>query len=73
MINKLTSIIYKSSILFNKSFNPTNSFNLILLFIIFISYILLFISLINKSNLLIKAEFINNIISFNIKLNKRVI
>jgi hypothetical protein len=44
-----------------------------LLFIIFISYILLFISFINKDVFLIKVKFINNIISLNIKLNKRII
>ena len=73
MTNRLISMIYKSLISYIKSFKPINSLNLTLLFIIFISYIFLFISLINKSNLLIKARFISDIISFNIKLNKRVI
>ena len=73
MINGLTFIIYKSLILYIKSFKPISSLNLTSLFIIFISYILLFISFINKSNFLIKVEFISDIISFNIKLNKRVV
>jgi hypothetical protein len=73
MTNKLTFIIYKLLILYIKPFKPTNSFSLTSLFIIFISYILLFISFINKSNFLIKVKSINNIISFNVKLNKRVI
>jgi len=73
MINGLTFIIYKSSVLYIKSFKPISSFNLISLFIISIFYILLSISLINESNLLIKAESINDIISFNVKLNKRVV
>jgi len=55
-------MIYKLLNLFNKSFKLINSFSLISLFIIFIFYILL-----------IKAEFINDIISLNIKSNKRVI
>jgi hypothetical protein len=73
MINKLMFIIYKLLDLYNKSFKPISSFSPISLFIIFISYILLFVSFINKSNFLIKAKFINDIISFNIKLNKRVV
>ena len=73
MINKLIFIIYKSLNSYNKSFKLISSFNLISLFIISISYILLSVSLINKSNLLIKIKSINNIISFNIKLNKRVV
>jgi len=73
MTNKLTFIIYKSSILYIRSFKPISSLSLISLFIISISYILLFISFINKSNLLIKARFINDIISFNVKLSKKVI
>ena len=73
MTNGLTSTIRKSSVPYIKSFKPTSSLSLTSLFIISISYILLFISLINKSNLLIKAESINDIISFNIKLSKRVV
>jgi len=73
MINELTSTIRKSSVPYIKSFKPTSSLNLTSLFIISISYILLSVSLINKSNLLIKAGFINDIISFNVKLNKRVV
>ena len=69
----MTFIIRKLLILYIKSFKPINSFNLISLFIIFISYILLFISFINKSNFLIKVKFINDIISLNVKVNKRVI
>jgi hypothetical protein len=45
----------------------------ILLFITFISYILLFISLITKGTLLIKAGSISNIISLSVKLSKRVV
>jgi hypothetical protein len=67
------SMTYKLLNSYNKSFKPINSFKLTSLSVISISYILLFISLINKSNLLIKAEFISDIISFNIKSNKRVI
>jgi len=66
-------IIYKSLVLYIKSLKLINSLSLTLLFIISISYILLFISFINENNFLIKTEFINNIISFNIKLNKRVV
>jgi hypothetical protein len=44
-----------------------------LLFIISISYILLSISLISKSNLLINTRSISNIISLSIKLGKRVV
>jgi len=66
-------MIRKSSILYIKSFKPISSFNLTLFFIIFISYILLSVSFINKNNFLIKVKFINDIISFNIKLNKRVV
>ena len=73
MTNGLIFIIRKSLILYIKSFKPINSFNLTLLFIIFIFYILLFISFINKNNLLIKTESINDIISLNVKVNKRVI
>jgi hypothetical protein len=73
MINGLTFIIYKSLILYIKSFKPISSLNLTSLFIIFISYILLSVSFIIESNLLIKAGFISDIISFNVKLNKRVI
>ena len=73
MINGLISTIYKSSVLYIKSFKPINSFNLISLFIIFIFYILLFVSFINKNNLLIKVKSINDIISFNVKLNKKVV
>jgi len=73
MINELTSTIRKSSVPYIKSFKPTSSLNLTSLFIISISYILLSVSLINKSNLLIKAGFINDIISFNVKLNKKVV
>jgi len=73
MINKLMSIIYKSSVLYIKSFKLISSLNLTLLFIIFISYILLSVSLINKSNLLIKVKSVNNIISFNIKLSKKIV
>jgi hypothetical protein len=73
MTNGLIFIIRKSLILYIKSFKPTNSLSPISLFIIFISYILLSVSFINKSNLLIKAESISNIISFNVKLNKRVV
>jgi hypothetical protein len=72
------SIIYKCLILGNKFLKLINSrlissFKLILLFIIFIFYILLSISFINKGNLLINIRSISNIISFNIKLNKRVV
>jgi len=67
------SIIYKSSVLYIKSFKLISSLNLTLLFIIFISYILLSVSLINKSNLLIKVKSVNNIISFNIKLSKKIV
>ena len=73
MTNGLIFTIYKSLDLYNKSFKPISSLNLISLFIISIFYILLFISFINKDNLLIKAESINDIISFNIKLSKRVV
>jgi len=73
MTNKLTFIIRKLLVLYIKFFKPTNSFSLTSLFIIFISYILLFVSFINKSNLLIKTKSINDIISFNVKLNKRVV
>ena len=73
MTNGLISTIRKSSVPYIKSFKPTSSLNLTSLFIISISYILLSVSLINKSNLLIKAGFINDIISFNVKLNKRVV
>jgi len=66
-------MIHKSLILCIKSFKPTSSFNLISLFIIFIFYILLSVSFINEDNLLIKAESISDIISFNVKLNKRVV
>ena len=66
-------IIYKSLVLYIKSFKLISSLNLTLLFIIFISYILLSVSLINKSNLLIKTKSISDIISFNVKLNKRVV
>jgi hypothetical protein len=62
--NKFLILIYSKLISFLK---------LILLSIIFISYILLFISLINKSNLLVNIRFINNIISLSIKLNKKVV
>ena len=73
MINGLISIIRKSLILYIKSFKPTNSLSPISLFIIFISYILLSVSFINKGNLLIKVKFISDIISFNVKLSKRVV
>ena len=73
MINGLMSMTYKSSDSYNKSFKPINSFSLTSLFIISIFYILLFVSFINKSNLLIKTEFISDIISLSVKLNKRVV
>jgi hypothetical protein len=73
MTNGLIFTIYKSLDLYNKSFKPINSFSLTSLFIISISYILLSVSLINKSNFLIKAKSISDIISLNIKLKKRVI
>ena len=73
MINELTSTIRKSSVPYIKSFKPTSSLNLTSLFIISISYILLSVSLTNKSNFLIKVKSINDIISFNVKLNKRVV
>ena len=73
MTNGLTSTIRKSSVPYIKSFKPISSFSPTLLSIISISYILLFISLINKSNLLIKARSISDIISLNVKLSKRVV
>jgi hypothetical protein len=73
MTNRLIFIIYKSLDLYNRSFKLISSLSLILLFIISISYILLFISFINKGNLLVKAGFISNIISLNIKIEKRVV
>ena len=73
MINGLMFMTYKSSDSYNKSFKPINSFSLTSLFIISIFYILLFVSFINKSNLLIKTEFISDIISLSVKLNKRVV
>jgi len=73
MTNGLISTIRKSSVPYIKSFKPTSSLNLTSLFIIFISYILLSVSLINKDNLLIKVRSISNIISLNVKLNKRVV
>jgi len=73
MINGLTSTIYKLLISCIKSFKPISSLSPTLLSVIFISYILLSVSFINKDNLLIKAESINDIISFNIKLSKRVV
>ena len=73
MTNGLTSTIRKSSVPYIKSFKPISSFSPTLLSIISISYILLFISLINESNLLIKAGFISDIISLSVKLSKRVV
>jgi hypothetical protein len=73
MTNRLISMIYKSLILYIKSFKLINSFSLTSLFILYVFYILLFISLINEDNLLIKVKFISDIISFNIKLNKRIV
>ena len=73
MTNKLMFIIRKSLVLYIKSFKPISSLNLILFSVISISYILLFISLINESNLLIKAGFISDIISLSVKLSKRVV
>jgi hypothetical protein len=73
MTNRLISMIYKSLILYIKSFKLINSFSLTSLFIISVFYILLFISLISEDNLLIKVKFISDIISFNIKLNKRIV
>ena len=73
MINELTSTIRKSSVPYIKSFKPTSSLSLISLSVISISYILLSVSLINEGNLLIKAEFISDIISFSVKLGKRVV
>jgi hypothetical protein len=72
------SIVYKCLILVNRFFKSI-SFKLISflkptsLFIIFISYILLFISLINKGNLLVKVGSISDIISPSVKLSKRVV
>jgi hypothetical protein len=66
-------MIYKLLDLYNKSFKPISSSSLILLSIISISYILLFISSINKGNLLIKAGSTSNIISLSVKLRRRVV
>ena len=71
--NGLTSTIRKSLIPYIKYFKPTSSLSLTSLFIISISYILLSVSLINEDNLLVKAGSISDIISFNVKLSKRVV
>jgi hypothetical protein len=73
MINGLTSTTRKSSDSYNKSSRPISSLNPTSLSVIFISYILLSVSPINKSNLLIKAESVSDIISFNVKPSKRVV
>jgi hypothetical protein len=73
MTNRLISIIYKSLDLYNRSFKPTSSFSLTLLFTISISYILLSISPTNKGNLLVKAGSASNIISPSVKLGRRVV
>ena len=73
MTNGLTSTIRKSSVPYIKSFKPTSSLSLTSLFIISISYILLSVSLTNEGNLLIKAGSISDIISFSVKLSKRVV
>ena len=73
MINGLTSTIRKSSVLYIKSSRPISSLNPTSLSVIFISYILLSVSPINKGNLLIKAESVSDIISFNVKPSKRVV
>ena len=73
MTNGLTSIIYKSLDLYNRSSKPTSSPSPTSLSIISISYILLSISPTNKSNLLVKAGFASNTISLSIKLRRRVV
>jgi hypothetical protein len=69
----LISIVYKFSVLGNRFSRSISSPLLILYFIIFISYILLSVSPTIKGTLLVKAGFISNIISLNIKLGKRVV
>ena len=66
-------MIRKSSVPYIKSFKPISFLSLTSLSVISISYILLSVSLINEDNLLVKAESVNNIISFNVKLSKRVV
>jgi hypothetical protein len=73
MTNGLTSTTYKSSDSYDRSFRPISSLSLTSLSVISISYILLSVSLINKSNLLVKAGSISDIISFSVKLDKRVV
>jgi len=73
MTNKLIFIIYKLLDLYNRSFKLISSLSPTLLSVISISYILLFISLTNKGNLLIKAGFVSDIISLSVKLGRRVV
>jgi hypothetical protein len=73
MTNGLTSMTYKSSDSYNKSFKPISSLSLTSLSVISISYILLFVSPISEDNLLIKAGSVSDIISLSVKLNKRVV
>jgi hypothetical protein len=71
-------IVYKYLVISNKflvliSFKLISFPKLTLLSVISIYYILLFISLINKSNLLVNIKSISNIISLSIKLDKKIV
>ena len=73
MTNGLTSTIRKSSDSYDRSSKPISSLSLTSLSIISISYILLSVSPTSEGNLLIKAGSVSDIISFNVKLSKRVV
>jgi hypothetical protein len=73
MTNGLTSIIRKLLDSYNRSFKPTSSPNLTLLFVISISYILLSVSPTSKGNLLAKAGSASDIISPSVKPGRRVV
>jgi hypothetical protein len=73
MTNGLTSTTYKSLDSYDRSSRPISSLSPTSFSIISISYILLSVSSISEGNLLVKAGSVSDIISFSVKLSKRVV